>query len=79
MKKIETDNESNGRDIGQGEYSIDKQPIRSDTSSERVFFCRKLVPIILLTFAVKCFLAWCFPFTGDEAYFVLLGKNIAMG
>ena len=57
MKKIETDNESNGRDIGQGEYSIDKQPIRSDTSSERVFFCRKLVPIILLTFAVKCLLA----------------------
>ena len=58
---------------------MEDKAIYYDSFSERVFVCRKLVPIILLTFAVKCLLAWCFPFTGDESYFVLWGKNIAMG
>ncbi|MHC4558164.1 MAG: ArnT family glycosyltransferase [Planctomycetota bacterium] len=56
-----------------------KQAICFDTLSERSAVWHKLVPIILVSFAVKCFLAWCFPFTGDEAYNVLWGKYLASG
>jgi hypothetical protein len=39
----------------------------------------KLVPIIVVTVGVKCLVAWCFPFTGDEAYLALWGTNVAWG
>lgn len=79
MRKTEIENQATTQNIGQGDLIMDEQTICIDTSSEMAFVCHKLIPIIFLTFAVKCFLAWCFPFTGDEAYFLLCGKNIAMG
>ncbi len=67
------------RDFVQSKYSMNEQTILLDNFSEWEFVWRRIIPIILVSFVVKCLLAWCFPFTGDEAYFVLLGKNIAMG
>ena len=46
---------------------------------ERAAVGRSLLPVILVSLAVKCLLAWRFPWTGDEAYFVLCGKYIAWG
>jgi len=40
---------------------------------------RRLVPIIAVTLCVKCLVAWCFPFTGDEAYLALWGREVAWG
>jgi hypothetical protein len=38
-----------------------------------------LVPVILISLAVKCLLARYFLFVGDEAYFTLWGKHISAG
>jgi hypothetical protein len=46
---------------------------------ERAVVWRKLVPIILVTFGVKCLAAWVFPFSGDEAYLTTWGRDVAWG
>ncbi|MHC4625005.1 MAG: glycosyltransferase family 39 protein [Planctomycetota bacterium] len=46
---------------------------------ERAAVWRKIVPIILVTFGVKCLAAWVFPFTGDEAYLTTWGRDVAWG
>lgn len=68
-------------DIVQSDEQIrtHKQDNFFDIVLERSAFWQKLVPIILASFTVKFFLAWCFPFTGDEAYVVLWGKYLASG
>jgi len=46
-------------------------------------FCRqwawKLIPVIVISLAVKCLLARYFLFNGDEAYFTLWGQHISAG
>ncbi len=42
-------------------------------------WARKLIPVIVISLAVKCLLARYFPFVGDEAYFTLWGKHISAG
>jgi hypothetical protein len=39
----------------------------------------KLIPVIVISLAVKCLLARYFPFVGDEAYFTLWGQHISAG
>jgi 4-amino-4-deoxy-L-arabinose transferase-like glycosyltransferase len=39
----------------------------------------KLIPVIVISLAVKCLLARYFLFVGDEAYFTLWGKHISAG
>ena len=52
--------------------SIDKLP-------EWSFFWCWLFPVIAMVFFLKSFVAWFFPFTGDEAYLALRGKKAAWG
>ncbi|MHC4645997.1 MAG: ArnT family glycosyltransferase [Planctomycetota bacterium] len=40
---------------------------------------RRVLLITIVILAVKCLLAGCFPFTGDEAYVALWGRNVAWG
>ncbi|MHC4436084.1 MAG: glycosyltransferase family 39 protein [Planctomycetota bacterium] len=79
--KVEMENPEASRDVVQSDDQIrtHKQDTCFDTVSERSAVWHKLVSIVLASFAVKCFLAWCFPFTGDEAYVVLWGKYLASG
>lgn len=42
-------------------------------------WARKLIPVIVISLAVKCLLARYFLFVGDEAYFTLWGKHISAG
>jgi len=42
-------------------------------------WARKIIPVILISLAVKCLLARYFLFNGDEAYFTLWGKHISAG
>lgn len=38
-----------------------------------------IVLIVLASVAVKALQAWCLPFTGDEAYFAVSGRDLAWG
>ncbi|MHC4692570.1 MAG: ArnT family glycosyltransferase [Planctomycetota bacterium] len=79
MNKFEMEKQAISQDISQSNYSTNEQTIPIDNFSEWEFVWRRIVPIILVSFAVKCLLAWSFLFTGDEAYHVIWGKNIAPG
>ena len=60
------------------EISIDEQCILVGSVMEGSAICRKIVLISVVSVAVKCFLAWCFPFTSDEAYFALWGLKLGL-
>ncbi|MHC4132851.1 MAG: glycosyltransferase family 39 protein [Planctomycetota bacterium] len=47
--------------------------------SQWSFFWRRLFPVLAVCFAAKCLVAWLFPFTGDEAYLALWGRQVAWG
>jgi MFS family permease len=53
-----------------------------DESSACATFDRgltRVLAIVLIVMAIKCLLAWLFPFTGDETYLALQAKQLRLG